>query len=182
MTLNDIIVAALAQLDRSHDAQNLDTWRDKFTRFADEAIIDLAQAVKPRRCDELTVQDGAIDIRLLPRQCKKVLSIKRGGALLYFKAGQTSTELMVPGAQDGDAVLVTYICVPATLSSPTDEPELPQWCHGLIVTYVVARERSAGEVGIQRGSNIYFQMYYAGKANIRPHLGDPDSYRLLNRW
>ena len=34
MTLNDIIVSALAQLDRGHDAQTLDTWREKLTRFA----------------------------------------------------------------------------------------------------------------------------------------------------
>ena len=42
MTLNDIIVSALAQLDRGHDAQTLDIWRDKFTRFANEAVVDLA--------------------------------------------------------------------------------------------------------------------------------------------
>ena len=38
MTLNDIIVSALAQLDRGHDAQTLDIWRDKFTRFANDAV------------------------------------------------------------------------------------------------------------------------------------------------
>ena len=42
MTLNDIIVSALAQLDRGHDAQTLDTWREKLTRFANEAVLDLS--------------------------------------------------------------------------------------------------------------------------------------------
>ena len=43
MTLNDIIVSALAQLDRGHDAQTLDTWREKLTRFANEASLLPAQ-------------------------------------------------------------------------------------------------------------------------------------------
>ena len=42
MTLNDIVVSALAQLDRGHDAQTLDIWRDKFARFANDAVADLA--------------------------------------------------------------------------------------------------------------------------------------------
>ena len=45
-----------------------------------------------------------------------------------------------------------------------------------------ARERASGEVGVQRGGNIYFQMYEAGKAKLRPHMGGADSYRILNRW
>lgn len=61
-------------------------------------------------------------------------------------------------------------------------PELPDWTHGLIVCYVVGRERASGEVGVQRGGNIYFQMYEAGKAKLRPHIGGADSYRILNRW
>ena len=48
MTLNDIIVSALAQLDRGHDAQTLDIWRDKFTRFANDGVTDLAEAYQPR--------------------------------------------------------------------------------------------------------------------------------------
>ena len=41
MTLNDIIVSALAQLDRGHDAQSLDVWRDKFTRVANDGVTDI---------------------------------------------------------------------------------------------------------------------------------------------
>ena len=49
MTLNDIIVSALAQLDRGHDAQSLDVWRDKFTRFANDGVTDICATYKPRR-------------------------------------------------------------------------------------------------------------------------------------
>ena len=52
MTLNDIIVSALAQLDRGHDAQTLDTWREKLTRFANEAVLDLSEAYCPRRTED----------------------------------------------------------------------------------------------------------------------------------
>ena len=61
MTLNDIIVSALAQLDRGHDAQTLDTWRDKFTRFANEAVIDLSAAWCPRRTEDFTLSGKLID-------------------------------------------------------------------------------------------------------------------------
>ena len=46
MTLNDIIVSALAQLDRGHDAQSLDVWRDKFTRFANDGVTDICATYK----------------------------------------------------------------------------------------------------------------------------------------
>ena len=48
MTLNDIIVSALAQLDRGHDAQTMDVWRDKFTRFANDAVTDICAAYTHR--------------------------------------------------------------------------------------------------------------------------------------
>ncbi|MBQ9832626.1 MAG: hypothetical protein IJO48_02730 [Clostridia bacterium] len=182
MTLNDIIVSALAQLDRGHDAQNLDIWRDKLTRFADEAIIDLASVIKPRRTDTVTVSGKTLDVRTLPRQCVKVLSVKKDDVMLLFKDDSTSSEIFIPALNDTDTVNITYIYIPGTLSSATDEPEIPKWYHGLIVCYVVARERSSGEVGIQKGGNIYFQMYEAGKRNIRPHLGSIENYKLLNRW
>ncbi len=182
MTLNDIIVASLTQLDRGHDAQTLEIWRDKLTRFADEAIIDLASVIKPRRTDSITVINGVFDIRTLPRQCVKVLSVKKDDVLLFFREGDSSDEICIPSLPSSDTVKVTYIYIPGTLSSGSDEPEIPKRYHSLIVCYVIARERSSGEVSVQRGSNIYFQMYEAGKKSIRPHLGGKENYKLLNRW
>lgn len=182
MTLNDIIVSALAQLDRGHDAQTLDIWRDKFTRFANEAVIDLSAAWCPRKTEDYTLSGKRIDTRRLERECIRVHGVKRLGRYMnFFETGESGI-LCVPGAKADSLVQVNYRFAPRTLSNTSDVPELPDWCHGLIVCYVVGRERASGEVGIQRGSNIYFQMYEAGKAKLRPHMGGADSYRILNRW
>ena len=180
MTLNDIIVSALAQLDRGHDAQTMDIWRDKFTRFANDAVTDICTVYQPRRTDRISSIDGTFTTAMLSRGCRKVLGVKRDGRKERFFDGDSS-EVIVTEGGPGE-IEVTYRCVPRELFSSTDEPDIPQWMHGLIVSYVVGRERAAGDVSLQRGGNIYFQMYEAGKASIRPNLGGADSQRIVNRW
>lgn len=180
MTLNDIIVSALAQLDQGHDAQTLDIWRDKFTRFANEAVTDLAKAYQPRTAEAFESGDGMLNTRKLSQPCLKVLSIRRDGKEETFAPGPASGIVSLSGGPG--KVEVCYLYAPREMRSPTDEPGLPPRCHGLIVCYVIARERAAGDVSLQRGGNIYFQMYEAGKADLRPHMGEEESYRLLNRW
>ncbi len=180
MTLNDIVVSALAQLDRGHDAQTLDIWRDKFARFANDAVADLAKAYQPRTTETVESADRQLDTARLSLPCLKVLSVCRGGKTETFAPGAASGYIALSGGPG--KVEVCYRYLPKEMRAPTDEPGLPAWCHGLIVCYVVARERAAGDVSTQRGGNIYFQMYEAGKADLRPHLGEAESYRLLNRW
>ncbi len=181
MTLNDIIVSALAQLDRGHDAQTLDVWRDKLTRFANDALIDLASAAQPRRTETATIAGGRLDIGALDRPCLKVLFVRKDGKALPFRRGENPGELFVENAADGE-IKITYAFAPRELSAATDVPELPLPCHALIVTYVVGRERASGDVSVQRGGNVYFQMYEAGKHMLRPGLGSPDEYKIVNRW
>lgn len=180
MTLNDIIVSALAQLDRGHDPQTLDIWRDKLARFANEAVADLSKAYQPRITESIESKDGLLDTHRLSQPCLKILSIRRLGKEEGFSTGPASGVLALAGGPG--QVEVSYRYAPKDMRAPTDEPGLPPWCHGLIVCYVVARERAAGDVSLQRGGNIYFQMYEAGKADLRPHAGEAQSYRLLNRW
>lgn len=180
MTLNDIIVSALAQLDRGHDAQTLDIWRDKFARFANEAVTDLAKVYRPRTSEAFESPDGLLPIEALALPCLKVLSVCRAGKPEGFGPGPASGVLALAGGPG--RVHVSYRYTPREMRAPTDEPGLPAWCHGLIVCYVVARERASADVSLQRGANIYFQMYEAGKADLPLHEGAPESYRLLNRW
>jgi hypothetical protein len=182
MTLNDIIVSALAQLDRGHDALSLDIWRDKLTRFANEAVTDLSFAAKARASEHLTLEDGALPLSSLSRKCTKVCAVKQFGRELAFSGGEDTGEIIVSGAREEAPISVTYRYCPRELSAPSDVPDLPEWCHGLIVCYVVGRERASGEVAIQRGGNVYFEMYEAGKAKLRSHYGGADSYSIRNRW
>lgn len=180
MTLNDIIVAALAQLDRGHDAQTLDTWRDKFTRFANEAVADMSTVYKPYTTEIYESTDGLLDTAALTHGCRKLLSIRRNGQAEAFMPGPASGTVRLAGG--AGTVAACYQYVPAEMQAPSDVPDLPAWCHGLIVCYVVGRERASGDVSQQRGGNIYFQMYESGKAALRPHVGAPKSYAILNRW
>lgn len=95
--------------------------------------------------------------------------------------GDTAGRILVPGVADGP-IQITYRFLPRELTAATDVPELPAPCHALIVTYVVGRERASGDVSVQRGANIYFQMYEAGKRLLLPRMGGPEEHRLVNRW
>ena len=179
MTLNDIIVSALTQLDRGHDSQTMADWQYKFIDFANEAAQDLALAIKLRRSDTVTLESNILDILKLPRGCVKVLSISQNGTGVAWGNGPSFQELYV-GATG--PVLVEYQCLPNRMGSPTDRPELPDQAHSLIVTYVVARERAAQDASSQRGANVYFELYNAGKRELSKNLGDPESYKIKNKW
>lgn len=183
MTLNDILVAALMQLDRGHDAQTLDIWRDKLTRFANDAVVELAGTVKPQRTETVLLTGDGFLLSDLSRRCVKLLCAKKNGKRLGFLAELGNGRVRIaPSADREQQAEITYQYLPPELSSPTDVPELPEQCHPLIVTYVVGRERASGDPSTQRGANVYFQMFQAGKSALRPHLGDAENYRILNRW
>lgn len=179
MTLNDIIVSALAQLNRGHDSQTVDIWRDKLIGFVNDAAQDLGKVLGLRRSDALNVVNGEIDVSQLPRSCYRVLSITQNGIQVSFDQGSATGKLKV--LADG-AVTVEYRYMPRPLSSPTDIPELPEHVHPLIATYVVARERGSQDPTMQRGANVYFEMYQAGKEGLRKHLGEQSAYTFKNRW
>lgn len=179
MTLNDILVASLAQLDRGHDAQTLDIFRKRLTGFANDAQSDLARAIRFSRTDIVMPTGGVVDTSMLSRPCLRVESVKQLGHVVRFGRGDTTGCITLP--YDTEAT-ITYRCVPSELSSPTDVSELPIYVHGLIVCYVIARERMAGDVNTQRGSDIYLSMYEMAKAKLRPHMGEPESYMIVNRY
>ena len=176
MNRNEIIASAMEQLGR--DTQMLDAYAGKFTTYANDAILDLAEKYKPVRTDTVAVVDGAIDTATLPRQCLKILKITQNGTELAFTAGSTSEKISL-GASGN--VEVTYRYAPKLLTSKTDVPELPLYMHNLIVTYVVGRERASTDASNQRGANIFFEIYEAAKRNIHPHKGS-DAYSIINRW
>lgn len=179
MTLNDIIVSALSQLDRGHDAQTIDAYRNRLTGFVNDAQNDLAAACGLYRTDELTPDNGVADLALLPRRCRRVLDVVQLNKSVPFRAGDSSEKLLLPYSAPAR---ITYQYYPKPLSSPTDVSELNEGLHGLMVSYVVGRERMAGDVSTQGGGNLYLAMYEAAKARIRPHMGGADAYRFINRY
>ena len=178
MTLNDILVSALAQLERGSDVQTMDAFRARLTAYANDAQADLARAIGFCRTETLRPEEGTVELSRLSRVCLKVIRAVQLGRPVRFLRDDTGC-IRLPYNDDA---AITYICEPKPLSSPSDVSELPEHTHGLIVSYVVGRERMSGDVSTQRGANIYLSMYEAAKSRLRPHVGDDGSYRITNRW
>lgn len=180
MTLNEIMVSALSQLDRGRDGQTLDTWRDKLSHFANEAMLDLAHCLQLRHTEPVQVTDGVIDTAAFSRRCHKLLELRQDGKPVRFTDGAEG-KVLCSGCADGE-VTASYRYLPPQMVNPADVPGIPEWFHGLIVTYVVGRERASGDVSTQHSANIYFEIYNAGKRNIRRDAGGEDSAAFRKKW
>lgn len=180
MTLKELLTGALLQLDRGTDAQTLESWRDKLTRYLNDALIDLTSELQPRRTDELTLANGALDLSALPRDVVKVVALSRGNTRLPFYYGVSTDNLRVPAAEDG-AISVTYRYMPEPLRVDTDVPDLPEWCHGALISYAVGRERASGDTASLHAARACFELYNAAKRLMRAHRGELDAYAILNR-
>lgn len=181
MTLKEMIVGSLQQLDRNTDSQTVELWRDKLTQYINDAMVDLSGTIRPFRTDELTLTDTRLDTTALPRTCVKVLSLSRGDVRLAFFYGGQIGQLCVPGAADGP-VQVTYRCLPQRLMADTDVPELPEWSHSTLISYVVGRERASGDNMSMGAARACFDVYNVAKRAMRKNLGEADAYALINRY
>lgn len=180
MTLKELLTGALLQLDRGTDAQTLESWRDKLTRYLNDAMIDLTSELQPRRSDPLTLTSGVLDLSLLPRSVVKVIALSRADTRLPFYYGAGTELLRVPAVSDGE-VRVTYRYMPMPLKVDTDVPDLPEWSHGAMIGYAVGRERASGDAGSIASARACFELYNAAKRMMRAHRGEMDAYAIEHR-
>ncbi|MBQ9950321.1 MAG: hypothetical protein IJO93_06345 [Clostridia bacterium] len=177
MTLNEIIAAALTELGRGHDARSMDSFRKKFTNFANDALYDLAASFKLHRTEQVRVDGSTVDTRMLSRECLKVLAITQDGFPLRFSECEASGIVCVRGT---GLVDVTYRYMPDSMSVASDEPEIPHYLHGLIICYVVGRERMSGDTSSQKGANAHMQVYETEKMRIMS--ASTDGNDMKNKW
>ena len=180
MTLKELLTGTLLQLDRGTDAQTMESWRDKLTRYLNDAMIDLTSELQPRRSDTLQLVGGIIDLGGLPRSAVKVIALSRGGTRLPFYYGVSTEELRVPATADGE-ILVNYRYMPELLKVDTDIPELPEWSHGAMIGYAVGRERASGDAASIASARACFELYNAAKRMMRAHRGELDAYSIEHR-
>lgn len=179
MTLRELLTGALLQLDRNTDSQTMELWRDKLTRYINDAMIDLANDVRPRRTDPVTVENHTVRIDRLPRTCIKVQALRRDGVRYPFYYGSQTGYICVPGLSDGEAEL-TYRYLPNELVSDTDVPELPEWCHSALIAYVVGRERASGDAMSIEAARACFEIYNSIRRRMRASCGEKDAYSIIN--
>ncbi|MDO4567751.1 MAG: hypothetical protein Q4B99_02195 [Clostridia bacterium] len=178
MTLSEIIKSALSQLGMPTDAAAVALHGDRLKGYANDAVQDIAAAVKPSRCEYAAASEGRIDLSGLERACVKLTSVRQDGRELEFCAGGDDSVLV---AASGECEL-RYVYAPAELKADGDAPELPEHTHWLIPLYVVARERMAADTANQQGAEPYMNVYLLAKRSLRPNRGESDSYRIVNRW
>ena len=179
MTLNDIIISALVQLDRGHDDATVEAYRNRLTRYANDAQDDLAQCLGLTKTEIVPAPGGVLDLNVLQRPCLRIEKIIQRGGSVPFRTGEQPDHILLPYAT---VAMVTYRYQLKPLVNATDVSELREHLHPLIVTYVVGRERMGGDTATQDGGSIYLSMYNAAKAKLRGYLKDSDSFKIVNRY
>lgn len=175
MTLNEILVDALAQLDRSSDPAMLERYRLAFTSYANDAVQEIADDFRLTRTENITLMDGAFAIADLGDICTKIVDVERmpwkvvdGNVFVDCKGKEVST------------VTVTYRYLPAMLTNDTDIPGIPEQFHRLIIPYVVARHRAGGDASTQGSASVFFSIYNQRKRMLMRQYGQRSDYALLN--
>lgn len=180
MTLNDIISTSLTMLERGTDAQTIDHYRAQFTKYANDAVMEILSRVKQQRKNTVTLVDGAFSVDDLDRDCIRVTSVLVDGKPVeYWQDAYGSGTFKVD--TDKAETVVSYRFIPKEMSSSTDVPELPAHMHRLIPYYVVACQRCGGDPATQGTASAHFSIFNnMVRALERETRGEPQSFRLLN--
>lgn len=179
MTLLELIRGALEQLDRGTDAQTIETWRDKLTRYFNDAIIDLASVAPPRHSEEVMLVNGRFTTDALEKTCLKILAIIARGRRYAFYYGAGTSEICVPTLK-AEPVIVVYRAAPSELAIDTDVPDLPAPYHSALINYAVARERAMGDESSLSAARACFELYNARKRALMQSYGVFGGETLLN--
>lgn len=177
MTLLDILKKSLTLIGLPDDADTLELWRPRLLHWCNEGLTDLCLSLRPWARETVELWDcGEINDMDLQHPCVKVLSVEYEGASTPFYYGMDMGQILLPERKAGDRVDIVYRYMPRALSKDTDEPDIPEALHSLLVTYTVGREKShldteAQNVGLQDLST-YEQMKKWWSRNTPSPLGN----------
>lgn len=171
MTLDDIIVSALEQVETNPVSRANDKYAAQFRQYANEAVMDIADSLRLCHTDTITVTDNSFDVQSLSRPCTKIVRVLKDGKPVMFDDGDAD-EILV--GCDGE-IKVKYRYVPVDMKSDSDRPDIPEYLHRLIVLYVVARYQSAGAA-----AGICYSLYNEQKRKMMRHSGAHENYQLRN--
>lgn len=179
MTLLELIRGALEQLDRGTDAQTIETWRDKLTRYFNDAVLDLLSTAPLQHTETVTVTDGKFTTASLERTCLKVVAVMARGVRWPFYYGIGTNEICLPKL-GSESVIVVYRAAPRELAIDTDVPDVPAPYHGALINYAVARERAMGDEASLSAARACFELYNARKRSLMQSAELFGGSRILN--
>lgn len=181
MTLNDIISSSLTMLERGADAQTIDHYRAQFTKYANDAVFELARRFKQQRRETVALMDGTFDVAQLSRECLRVTQVLVDGKPVLYRQNPWGSGVFRVAASGAEEAEVHYRFVPRDMESSTDVPELPAYMHRLIPYYVAACQRCGGDPDTQGTSSAHFALFNSMVSNLqRETRGEPQSFRLLH--
>lgn len=180
MTLQQMMEQVLMELHRPQEYINDMHWQCRLKGYANEALMDIATAFRPWARDEGQIVGGTLNLCLLPKLCLKVLKVERGGERIPFYYAEATDKLCFKGAKDGQ-VVVTYRYMPLCLNALCDEPQLPQFLHPLIVTYMTAREVTLLDEGAKGSARLNLSLYESLKRRLRVGMDEPTG-ELINAY
>ena len=181
VTLSALIESALAELDHPEDTAALPLWKEKLTRFANEAIADLYETFHPWRRDSLQLVNGVLALSGLPYTVGKVLGTERCGMRIPFFYGENTNTLRVPGVSDGP-ITVVYRYLPDALTEDDDEPMLPAACHPLIVLYMVGRFSMQNDAASMNRASAAMSLYETRKRRLKLDFDEPTDFGITGVW
>lgn len=185
MTLTEIMVAALNDMERGTDSQTIARHRDSFTLHANEAVRLICERYRPCKKQTLTITNSTINTANLDHTPIRIKSVTVDGSEVDFE--QTFDGSGIFTLDGGNATAATadviYRFSPQKLSNGKDVPEIPTYMHDMIVHYVVACARAGGDPDTQSTSSAGFQLFNRELMEIKPsHLGQPSSRKLKNYY
>lgn len=175
MTLLEILKNSMTLIGLPDDADTLEMWRPRLLLWCNEGLTDLCLSLRPWARETITLGPyGEIREKDLQHPCVKVLSVEHKGSSFPFFYGVGMGQILVPDLNTGDSADIIYRYMPGLLSEDTDEPDIPEALHSLLVTYIVGREKShldteAQNIGLQDLST-YEQMKKWWSRNTPPPL------------
>lgn len=165
MTLRQIIILTLNNINEDTDDLTVEEYRDSVVRAVNEAYSDIcARRYQPRRRVNITIpDDGNIDATSLPADYLQICSIesKDRQPLTFSPRGKS---IRVYG-YSGSGVL-EYIYLPERLSLDIDRPILREKDHYCLADYAAWRQLATGSAARQARGQVFYENYLRTAARI----------------
>ena len=165
MTLSDIILLALRQLDE--DPADVSDYDDLFRRYANEGYqIVMREYVKPRAVIAVET-DPFGRIRLEGMNIARIIELRgRDGCALGF-ALSADGKTVFTGERSRKLEVVAETEPPA-LAQDADVPDFAPWAHSCLADYICYRHLLSGSAAKQARAQAYLNAFYLTARRIRP--------------
>ena len=130
--------------------------------------------------ETLTLTDSQFDLTDLDYGCIKIMSVSDStGEIVYYQDPEGS-ETYTCNTEEA-TVDVVYQYYPATLTTGSETPDVPNVIHDAIPHYIVACYRAGGDPDTQSTASIDYQLFNAALKELGTAVtSNPRSSRIKN--